>query len=99
MRKSSQSTPNTNPLFDGGKYATCKHQWVDADSSRDSIYLFDDKEDTDKPTRVCRFSQLSIADNQRILIAETLAHKCFVLKADNEQNSDIMNGLSEFWQK
>ncbi len=72
-----------SPLFDGGKYATCKQEWVDADSRCDSIYLFDDEEDFDKPTRVCRFSQLSIANNQGILNAKTLAHICFGLKVDN----------------
>ncbi len=64
------------PLFDGGKYATCKQERVDADSPCDSIYLFDDGKDSDKPTRVCRFSQLSIADNQGILNAKIFAHRC-----------------------
>ncbi len=77
---------------------TCKQEWVDADIPRGSIYLFNDKEDSDRPTRVCRFIKLLIADNQGISNAKKLAHKCFGLKADNEQNSDIMNGLSESWQ-
>jgi len=68
------------PLFAGGTYTRCQGQWIDSNYPQDSIYLFNDTDHADKPSKVGSFSQLMLASNEGVLSTKALAVRVFHLK-------------------
>ena len=76
----------------------CKAAWLDSTCPRNSIYLFNDDDEEDKPSQVSSFSKLMPASNEGILSTKALAARVFSLQADTEKNSSEMKQLLKEWK-
>ena len=86
------------PLFAGGRYAGCKAAGLDSTCPRDSIYLFNDEDEVETPSKVSSFSELMPASNEGILSTKALAARVFSLQADTEKDSPEIKQLLKEWK-